>query len=82
MKVVGAGTPACRLEYAAGGGGQKGISLLEVTKILLTDPNAHIFEVHTHTKVSTFKAADKSTAFTWGRGLQELHAALHTPAIE
>jgi len=67
------------LMYKSGNGAQKGISLLEVTAICVTDPNSCEFEIKTQNKNYRFRGVDKAASFSWVRGLQELHSSLAKP---
>jgi len=62
------------LIYFGGSGEEKGISLLEASRIALTDPTTHEFEIQTHAKKAyLFRAPDRASAHRWVKELQQVN---------
>ena len=59
--------------YKAGGGAQKAISVREIKAIRMTDAVKFEFEVVTSNHSYKFRGSDKTNAFQWVNGLQQLH---------
>ena len=59
--------------YKAGGGAQKAISVREIKAIRMTDAVKNEFEVVTSNHSYKFRGSDKTNAFQWVNGLQQLH---------
>ena len=59
--------------YKAGGGAQKAISVREIKAIRMTDAVKFEFEVVTSNHSYKFRGTDKTNAFQWVNGLQQLH---------
>ena len=60
-------------EQEAGGGAQKAISVREIKAIRMTDAVKFEFEVVTSNHSYKFRGSDKTNAFQWVNGLQQLH---------